>query len=523
VATWTIRPVGEGDAAAMAEVFRRASLANDGDRAALLAHPEVLELEADALAGSTVAADGTDGTVIGFIRLVYGDGTAELEDLFVDPDWMRRGVATALVRHEADAARRAGITRVDLTANPHALAFYERVGFVRDGDEPTRFGTGTRMHLDIDRSVAPQIFANPAKRRGTGPAPIPIEAPRAFHRRLPGYVPTPLVAAPAAAVGLGVADLHVKVEANRFGLPAFKMLGASWATYRALVDRLGAEPAWDDLAGLRAAVAPLGALTLVAATDGNHGRAVARMARWLGYGAHIFVPAGTVAARVDGIASEGARVTVVDGTYDDAVATSAALASDDVLVISDTSWEGYTEIPASVIDGYSTIFAEVDEQLPGAPEVVCVQLGVGALAAAAATRYGDHAAIVAVEPHHAACGLRSAEAGHPVTVPGPHDSIMAGLNCGTLSVVAWPAISTGVDVFVAIDDGASERAMRDLASVGIEAGETGAAGLAGLQELAAADVDAVSLAGRSVLVICTEGPTDPVAYERIVGRRPTGN
>jgi diaminopropionate ammonia-lyase len=366
--------------------------------------------------------------------------------------------------------------------------------------------------------VAPEIFANPARQRGGRP-PAP-DAPRAFHRRLPGYAPTPLVAAPALGAALGLADLRIKVEANRFGLPAFKVLGASWATYRALVERLGAEPEWDDLAGLRAAVAPLGPLTLAAATDGNHGRAVARVARWLGYGAHIFVPAGTVAPRIDGIASEGARVTVVDGTYDDAVAASAALASDDVLVISDTSWEGYTQVPASVIDGYSTIFAEVDEQLDVPPEVVCVQLGVGALMAAAVTRYGDGATIVAVEPHRAACGLRSARAGHPVTVPGPHDSIMAGLNCGTLSVVAWPAISTGVDAFVAVDDGAAERAMRDLASVGVEAGETGAAGLAGLQALAAADQDAVALAGRSVLVVCTEGPTDPVAYERIVGRRP---
>jgi len=368
--------------------------------------------------------------------------------------------------------------------------------------------------------VTPEILANPAKRRGDRPSTT--DRPGAFHRRLPGYAPTPLISAPALAAALGLAELHVKVEADRFGLPAFKMLGASWATYRALVERLGAEPEWRDLAGLRAAVAPLGPLTLAAATDGNHGRAVARMAAWLGYDAHIFVPAGTAAARIDGIASEGARVTVVDGTYDDAVATSAALASDDVLVVSDTSWEGYTEIPASVIDGYSTIFAEVDEQLAGPPDVVCVQLGVGALAAAAVGRHGDHAAIVAVEPHQAACGLRSAEAGHPVTVPGPHDSIMAGLNCGTLSVVAWPAISTGVDVFVAVDDDAAERAMRALASVGIEAGETGAAGLAGLQALAGTEHGAVELTGRSALIICTEGPTDPVAYERIVGRRPTG-
>jgi GNAT superfamily N-acetyltransferase len=147
VGPWTIRAVEPGDAAAMADVFRRASLANEGDREALHSHPEVLEIEAPALSGSTVAA--VDGTVIGFIRLVHGDGTAELEDLFTDPDWMRRGVATDLVRHEADAARRAGIARIDLTANLHALAFYESVGFVRDGDEQTRFGPAARMHLDL--------------------------------------------------------------------------------------------------------------------------------------------------------------------------------------------------------------------------------------------------------------------------------------------------------------------------------------------------------------------------------------
>jgi GNAT superfamily N-acetyltransferase len=147
MATWTIRAVEPGDAAAMAEVFRRASLANEGDREALLAHPEVLEIEGEALAGSTVAT--VDGNVIGFIRVVPGEQTGELEDLFVDPDWLRRGVATDLVRHEADAARRAGLTRIDLTANFHALAFYESVGFVRDGDEQTRFGPAARMHLDL--------------------------------------------------------------------------------------------------------------------------------------------------------------------------------------------------------------------------------------------------------------------------------------------------------------------------------------------------------------------------------------
>ena len=298
-------------------------------------------------------------------------------------------------------------------------------------------------------------------------------------------------------------------------MPAFKILGASWAVYRLLVSMLGHEPAWRTLDELRAALAPLGTLTLVAATDGNHGRAVARMASLLGYDARILVPAGTAAARIDAITSEGAQLTVVDGTYDDAVRASAALATDRALVVSDTSWDGYTEVPRTVIEGYSTIFAELDAQLAAPPEVVVIPMGVGALLAAAVQHYAARATIVSVEPVSAACGLQSAAAGHPVVVPGPHDSIMAGLNCGSVSPVAWPVVSRGVDVFVAVDDAAAEQAMRDLATVGIVAGETGAAALAGLGALAAARPDLVR--DRRVLVLCTEGATDPRAYRRIVG------
>jgi diaminopropionate ammonia-lyase len=235
----------------------------------------------------------------------------------------------------------------------------------------------------------------------------------AFHRRLPGYEPTPLRDVPSLAAELGLSQLWVKDESSRLGLPAFKMLGASWATYRLLLTRLAAlgidEPAWSTIDELRASLAPLGPLSLAAATDGNHGRAVARMARLVGYGARIFVPVGTAAARIEGIESEGATVTVVDGTYDDAVRVSAAESADDVLIVSDTSWEGYTEVPRWVIDGYSTIFAEADAQLQGVvPDVVVAQMGVGALTAAVADHYAATSVVVAVEPVSAACGLRSA-------------------------------------------------------------------------------------------------------------------
>jgi diaminopropionate ammonia-lyase len=368
----------------------------------------------------------------------------------------------------------------------------------------------------------PLILVNPARTEGGRAArpETPGGSPAALHRRLPGYAPTPIIEAPGLATELGLAVVSVKDESSRLGLPSFKILGASWAVYRLLVARLGHEPVWRDLDELRAALAPLGALTLIAATDGNHGRAVARMAMQLGYSARILAPAGTADARIAGIESEGARVTVVDGTYDDAVRASAALASDRDLVVSDTSWDGYTDVPATVIEGYSTIGAEVDEQLDAPPEVVVVPMGIGALAAAIVEHYAATATVVAVEPLGAACGLRSAEAGHPVTVPGPHRSIMAGLNCGTVSVVAWPTVSRGVDLFVAVDDGAAERAMRELAAIGVTAGETGAASLAGLR--AVARQTAIPLAGKRALVLCTEGATDPIAYERIVGHAPPG-
>jgi diaminopropionate ammonia-lyase len=364
---------------------------------------------------------------------------------------------------------------------------------------------------------AAEFFVNPARRRDAPAATSPPPS-AAFHRRLPEYSRTRIVDASGLAGELDLAALSVKDESRRLGLPSFKILGASWAVYRLLVRRLGREPAWDGIDELRRELGPLGPLTLVAATDGNHGRAVAHMATLLGYGSRIFVPAGTAAARIDGIAGEGAAVTVVDGSYEDAVRASAALADDDVLVVSDTSWEGYTQVPSDVIDGYETIFAEADAQLAAPPDVVVVPMGVGALAAATVRHYAANATIAVVEPLSAACGFASAVAGHPVEVPPPHNSIMAGLNCGTVSIVAWPAVASGTDVFVAIDDPAAERAMRDLAGLGVVAGETGAASLAGLRALV--EADAADVRGRRVLVLCTEGATDPENYRRIVGREP---
>lgn len=357
-------------------------------------------------------------------------------------------------------------------------------------------------------------------------------APREFHRRLPGYAPTPNVDLPEVAREIGVATVTAKIETERFGLPAFKILGASWAIYRELCRRLpGLEKRWQTLDDLREAIAPLGEVTFVAATDGNHGRAVAHMAALLGQRAHILIPAGMAQARIDAIAGEGqgATVEVVDGSYDDAILLSARMADETHIVISDTSWPGFEDVPRDVIDGYSTIFTELHDQLQHTPAQLptqmFVQMGVGALGAAAIRSAMDwDAKVVSVEPADAACILASLRAQEPVEVAGPHRSIMVGLNCGIPSPIAWPTLWTGIDVALAIPDDAAREAMRVLSRAGVVAGETGAAGLGGLLSLAASEEwprmrKRLKLDERShVLVLVTEGATDPEAWTAITAR-----
>lgn len=386
------------------------------------------------------------------------------------------------------------------------------------------------MLIDARVAMNPLVFVN--KRAAPLPDLEPVDdAPLAFHRCLPGYEPTPLVDAPRLAAELGVGAVLVKDESSRVGLPAFKILGASWAIYRVLDQFVGGFRQWYTLDDLREQLQIHPPLTLVAATDGNHGRGVARMARWLGLNAHILVPADMVEARVAPIEGEGALVTRINGTYDDAVAHSATLADEHTLVISDTAWPGYEEVPRWVIDGYSTIFREIDAQLAQRaepwPDLVAIQIGVGALAASVVRHFrapgtAKRVALVGIEPIHAAGVLASMQAGKIVEVQGPHDSIMAGLNCGAPSLVAWPLVSAGIDLFAAIEDDRARQAMRVLAADGIVAGETGAAGAAGLLDLLqgadAAQVREVLgiTASTRVLLIATEGATDPAAYAQIV-------
>jgi diaminopropionate ammonia-lyase len=327
-----------------------------------------------------------------------------------------------------------------------------------------------------------------------------------FHASLDCYAPTPLRVLPALAAELGVRAIYVKDEACRFGTGAFKVLGASWAMH---------------------CVGGSAGSAFACATDGNHGRAVAWMARRMGARAFVFVPANTVAARIEAIRREGAVVTVVDGTYDEAVRRCAAeSAASGWQVISDTGYEGYQEIPLRVVEGYGTMFAEFEEQRLDLglepPDLILIQAGVGGLLAAAVAhfrRIGDQSKIVAVEPEEAACLLESIETpdGRPITAGGAQNSIMAGLNCGEPSPTAWPLIRSGVDGFLAIEDSYAAEAMRRFYwPVGndprIVSGESGAAGLGGLIAMPSHG---------NVLLINTEGATDPANFERIVGAPPS--
>ena len=355
---------------------------------------------------------------------------------------------------------------------------------------------------------------------------------RSFHRRLGGYEPSAVVRLSDAEEKWGVGDALVKYERSRLGLPSFKALGASWATYRSIVRELGlsvgeVDEQWDDLEGLRAVAARLGPTTLVTATDGNHGRAVARMARLLGLSAHVLVPIGTANARLQAIADEGAVVHVVDGDYDEAVQLSAHIGlRPGHLLVSDTSWPGYEEVPGWISDGYATMLAEIAEQVDedGLPDAVLVPVGVGALALAVLRHYvSRRVPVIAVEPVGADCVTASLRAGRLTTVPGPHPSMMAGLNCGTASVLAWPALSRGLAGSLVITDDVVEQAMLMLAVDGLAVGETGAAGAAALLALRRhPDVAHCLGIGPSarVLLLCTEGVTDPENYRQVVGRDP---
>ena len=356
----------------------------------------------------------------------------------------------------------------------------------------------------------------------------------AFHASMPGYYATRLVELPELAAELGVGAVLVKDESDRLGLPAFKILGASWAVNCALSRRGGFDTPATDLPELRERVSNA-AITLVTATDGNHGRAVARMAQLLGLAARVYVPAGTTAKTLKAIANEGAQVVQTDLRYDDVVRAAASSTTNrpaDIL-IQDTAWRGYEEIPQWIVDGYSTMFGEIDTQLSdSAPDLIAVPTGVGSLLQAALQHYRStdsgrrpsmkpaswpfdqlrahprSPAVLAVEPVTAACVTESLAAGKPISVDTSRFTSMAGLNCGTVSTIAWPAIRDTLAAAVVVTDDQAQAAMQRLHELGVPAGPSAAASLAGVREALSDTSQREALATRTdsiVVLISTEG------------------
>lgn len=336
-----------------------------------------------------------------------------------------------------------------------------------------------------------------------------------------------MVEMPELARRCEVARITVKNEQERLGLPSFKPLGCSWALHERvrLAKGLSAETL-IPFSDLRTLVAGLGPPTLCTASDGNHGRAVAALAEALGCGCVVFLPADAAVSRADAIAGHGAKVTLVDGSYDHAVAASRATArARGYWYCPDTVGDDATEeegaFASDVMAGYGTLFGEFLGQIERIPDFLFVQAGVGGLSAAgvsAVRQRSTQTNIVVVEPQGSDAIARSLVAGSPTAVADV-PTVMACLRCQSVSAVAWPILLVGIDAVLTVTDHDAAAAARELAKSGVIAGASGAAGLAGVI-VACADSAIRSRLGLSpdsaIAVVNTEGATDPESYEAIL-------
>lgn len=366
----------------------------------------------------------------------------------------------------------------------------------------------------------------------TNPAhdPARVAAPDAtageFFGAMPGYQATSLREAGPLASRWGVSRVWLKDETERATLPSFKIVGALWALHRLFCEQVGLEAGDTTAEELRRRLDGRG-LRVLTASAGNWGRAVAHAARLMSVPATVLVPAVTAPGRIGPIEDEGARVEIVHGNFDETVAEAAARADEQNLLVADASESGEDPFPGWVSDGYESLFAEIDNDLARSnatwPDVVVVPIGAGALAAAAARHYArsSNTHLVGVEPHDAASAMASARAGRIVTVPAASPTPMAGLNCGTPSAVAWPDIAAGFAGFCSISDSTAEEGMRTLAGLGIHGGACSGATVGASDELLANGSDARQSLGlkpqHSILVLLTEGITDPEHYRTVVG------
>lgn len=362
-----------------------------------------------------------------------------------------------------------------------------------------------------------------------------------FHRSFPQYSMTPLHSLDALAKEFHVKKIWVKDESFRFGLNAFKALGGSYAIGKYLSEKLGMSMNDVPFDLLKSAEVKnkLGEVTFVTATDGNHGRGVAWAAEQLGHKAIVYMPKGSAIARLENIRAEGAEATITDLNYDDTVRMASQRAEENGWVlVQDTAWKGYEQIPTWIMQGYATIICEAIEQIIAGGEVqpthVFLQAGVGSFAGSMlgylVEKFGEACPVtVVVEPDKADCLYKSIVAGDgkPHAVTGALNTIMAGLACGEPSTVSWGILRDYAQLFVSCPDYVSARGMRILGNpLGddprVISGESGAVGL-GLVSLLAEDGELRKAAGRlnlnqdsKILIISTEGDTDPIGYRSIV-------
>lgn len=364
---------------------------------------------------------------------------------------------------------------------------------------------------------------------------------RGFHKSFKEYQVTPLVDLKGLAVELGLGQVWVKDESYRFGLNAFKVLGGTYAIGKYLADKLGMDisQVGRDMLAAPETRAKIGQITFASTTDGNHGRGVAWTARQLGQKAIIYMPKGSAQIRVDNILAAGAECYVTDMNYDDTVRMTDAKAKENGwVVVQDTAWEGYTEIPTWIMQGYMTLAVEALEQIKEAggvrPTHLFLQAGVGSFAGAVlgylAGALGENCPITTVvEPKKASCIYKSAVAadGQAHTVGGDMNTIMAGLACGEPSIISWGILRDYAAAYVEMNDFYAANGMRILGApkkgdTPVVSGESGAATMGALQHIArhhnALDLKkALKLDEKSkVLIISTEGDTDPEIYRDIV-------
>ncbi|KAH6629708.1 diaminopropionate ammonia-lyase [Boeremia exigua] len=363
---------------------------------------------------------------------------------------------------------------------------------------------------------------------------------RQFHQQLPKYARTPLIPLNDVAKKLGVKHVFVKDESNRLGLPAFKILGASWGSCRAIIARTGI-PIDSPLEEIAQAAQQEG-IVLFTASAGNHGRALATMARILGVQAQVYVPRTVNDEAIRLISSEGARVTISTKDYDGAMseAWDEASKTENGLFVQDAAFPGYDDVPKWIVEGYSTLLSETEEQLREqdlVASLVVTPIGVGSLAHAVVRHCksnGRNCAVMSVEPDTAACLYQSLSAGKPTPVSTTR-TIMEGMNCGTLSSTVFQDLQRGVDVSATISDYESHQAIQYLSSNSVNSGPCGGAALAALWRLAESTYRPKLLTDDSVVVILsTEGPReydvpldvssdDPVELTQILTRINSSN